>query len=103
MNNSMQAFIGLAVIVIIGLTAAVIYQRLKRRRVRQVRQWLHQYLCARYGELPQGLTIACSDDHLWPVLVSFDNPRTKLRHRLQFACPGPPSTFGLLAELEERR
>jgi hypothetical protein len=38
------------------------------------------YLCVRYGELPNPLSINCSDDPLWPVLVAFDTP----------ACRDPP-------------
>jgi hypothetical protein len=48
------------------------------------------------------LNVNCSDDPLWPVLVSFDDPRTGIRHRLQFACSGQQSTFSLRAETEDK-
>jgi hypothetical protein len=53
--------------------------------------------------VPGRLTINCTDDRQWPVLVAFDDPRTGIRHNLQFDCAGSPSSYSLLTEEEENR
>ncbi len=90
----------------LGLTALVTfvgYRWRQRRRVVRVKRWVSDYLLRRYGEIPGSLSIDCSDDVLWPVLVAFDAPRTGVRHRLQFQCGGAPSTFALHSERQEGR
>ena len=69
--------------------------------MRRVEKWVKEYLCVRYGQLPNPLSINCSDDQLWPVLVAFDTPRTGIRHSLQFTCGATHPTFVLLSEKEE--
>ena len=44
----------------------------------------------------------CSDDPLWPVLVTFTDPRTGLRQRLQFDYRGAGSPLALLSEKEDQ-
>ena len=103
MGSSTALLIGVAAV---GLTAAagfVVYRWRQQERIRRVEKWVKDYLCVRYGELPQRLRINCSDDALWPVLVAFDAPRTGSRHSLQFTCAGAESTFALLAEKEAQR
>ena len=60
---------------------------------------MRDILLARYGQPPTHLTIHCTDDRLWPVLVAFRHP-TGARHRLQFACHGGTATLALLSEEE---
>jgi hypothetical protein len=95
--------IGLAGLAVAALAAFALYRWWQRRHVRQVGEWVKGYLTARYGALPERLHVNCSDDSLWPVLVAFDGPRPGTRHRLQFACAGPPATYALLSEKEEER
>jgi hypothetical protein len=100
MGSSAELVIGMAGLVATALAAFAVYRWRQRQRVRQVERWVREYLAVRYGALPNHPSINCSDDPLWPVLVAFDNPRTGTRHHLQFACPGPPSTFALLSAEE---
>jgi hypothetical protein len=86
-----------------ALAGVSLYRWQQRIRVRQVGGSIKDYLVARFGKLPDHLSINCSDDTLWPVLVAFDDARTGSRHSLQFACLGPPSTLSLLSEKEETR
>ena len=59
-----------------------------RGRSARVRGWVRDHLAGRHGGSPPGnLDIACSDDRLWPVLVSFDAPGGGRTH-LRFFCPG---------------
>jgi hypothetical protein len=101
-DGSIGVCIGLAALAVI-VTAYALYRREQRRRARLVVGWVKDYLFKRYGRLPDRLSIDCSDDRLWPVLVSFDNPNAAARHRLQLACPGGSSTLSLLSEREEAR
>jgi hypothetical protein len=101
MEKSTELLIGVATLALVALVAFALYRRRQRHRVRRVEGWVKDYLCARYGELPTRLSINCSDDHLWPVLVAFNAPRTGIRHRLQFTCGATHSTFELSAEKEE--
>src|SRR5437879_3622257 len=100
--ESVQGLIGAAVLVPALLAAFAVYRWRQRERGRQVDGRVKDFLSSRYGELPSDLNVNSSDDPLWPVLVSFHNPRTGIRHRLQFACPGPASTLFFLSEKEDR-
>lgn len=102
MKDSTDLLVGIATPA--GAGAAFLFYRWRQRqRVRRVRAWVTASLAARYGELPDPAPIDCSDGLSWPVLVDFEAPRTGNRHRLQFSCRGPQSTFALLSEKEERR
>ena len=101
MEKSTELWIGIATLALVALAALAVYRRRQRHRVRRVEGWVKDYLSARYGELPNRLSINCSDDPLWPVLVAFNAPRTGIRHRLRFTCGAAHSTFALLAEKEE--
>ena len=92
MARSTEALIGMAALALTALTAFTVYRRRKRQRVLLVRAGVEGWLSDRYGGLPKDLTIDCSDGPLWPVLVTFDEPRTGTRRLLQFACNGQPST-----------
>jgi len=98
MNQSTQLVIGLTGAAITALVAFAVYQWQQRARVRRVEAWVGGYLTDRYGAPLGDLTVHCSDDPLWPVLAAFADPRTGVRHRLQFACAGRPSTFALVSE-----
>jgi hypothetical protein len=88
---------------LVALAAFAFYRWHQRKRVSWVQGRVREYLVARYGVLPTHLDINCSEDPLWPVLVSFDSPRAGFRHTLQFSCSGSASTFSLLSEKEEGR
>jgi hypothetical protein len=103
MDRSAEVSIGMAVLALTALAAGAVYRWRMRDRVRRVETWVKGYLSDRYGGLPDRLTINCSDDRTWPVLVGFDNLGTGTWHRLQFGCWGQPSTFSLLAEAEDQR
>jgi hypothetical protein len=101
--GSGQALIWMAGLAITALAAFAVYRWRQRQRVRRVETWVKDYVSVHYGGPPDHLNINCSDDPLWPVFVGFNNPRTGVRHNLQFACPGPPATFSLLSEKEHPR
>ena len=101
MEKSTAMLIRLATLGLLTLIGFAVYRRRQRQRVCRVEGWVKDYLCARYGELPNQLSINCSDDPLWPVLVAFNAPRTGIRHRLQFTCGATRSTFALLADVDE--
>lgn len=103
MEKSIEVLIGMAALGLAATAAFAVYRWRQRNRVRRVEKWVKDYLCARYGELPNPLSINCSDDPLWPVLVAFDTPRTGIRHSMQFTCGGRDSTYALLSEKEEER
>jgi hypothetical protein len=103
MERSLEALIGMAGVAFVALAVFALYRRQQRQRVRRVESRVKDYLVVRYGELPNDLSINCSDDALWPVLVSFDDAHTGRRHRLQFGCWGPVSTLSLLSEKEDER
>jgi hypothetical protein len=102
MTNS-GLLIAVAALAVTALAAFAVYRWRQRQRVRRVEQWVKDYLSVRYDGQPGRLSIDCSDDPLWPVLVAFDDPRTGAHHRLRFTCAGPASTFSLQAEQEELR
>jgi hypothetical protein len=102
MGGSAAVLIGVAGSVA-GLIAYAVHRRRQRGRARRVEQWVRGYLAGRYGEVPARLHVNCSDDRLWPVLVDFSSPRTGVRHRLRFDCPGAGSSLSLLSEEEGSR
>jgi len=102
MDSRVGTLVGIA-LVLVALAAFAVYRWQQRKRVRWVEGRVREYLVERYGGLPNHLNINCSEDPLWPVLVSFDDPRTGTRNRLQFSCSGPASTFSLFSEKEEGR
>jgi len=101
MDRSMQLLVGVAAGSVTSLLAYAIYRWRQRRRAHLVGKWVREYLCGQYGEVPVPLHVNCSDDRLWPVMVDFSSPRTGVRHRLQFACPGAGASFALLSDREE--
>jgi hypothetical protein len=101
MEKSLVALIGMAGVALAALGIFALYRWQQRKRVRRVKNGVKDYLVLRYGELPNDLNINCSDDALWPVLVSFDDSHTGRRHRLQFGCWGPVSTLSVLSEKED--
>lgn len=98
--TSVATLVGMAVLAVGGLVAFATYRWLQRRRVRQVERCVRDYLVGRYGTLPEGLHVNCSDDTHWPVLVDFKEPSSGARRRLQFSCPGADSSFSLLQDKE---
>jgi hypothetical protein len=102
MDTRVEILIGIAAVTVAVLFAYAIYRMRQRRRVHRVEMRVKEYLCGRFGDLPASLHIDCSDDRLWPVLVDFANPRTGVRHRLQFHCPGAGSSLALLSDKEEK-
>ena len=98
MATGFEALIGMAALVAVALGTFTLYWWQQQRRVRRVEGWVRDYLYERYGKLPVGLRVDCSDDRLWPVLVDFDDPTNGGQRRLQFSCPGPRSAFSLLRE-----
>jgi len=101
MGTGIEVFVGVAALS--ALAAFAFYRWRTRQRVRRVEEWATDYLVARHGAPLGNLHVNCSDDPLWPVLASCDNPRTGARHSLRFSCPGAPSTFTLESETEEPR
>src|SRR5437899_1449737 len=69
---------------LIAVVTVLVYRKGRRRRALRVETAARKYLSDRYGGPPNNLTINCSDDALWPVLVAFVHPKTGVRHRLQF-------------------
>jgi hypothetical protein len=103
MDQSVVVLIGAAIAAVAGLAAFSAYRWVQRRRVRMVKQWVTSYLFTRFGEPLDEVSVACTDDRRWPVLANFDDPRTKIRHRLQFQCSGSGPAFELLSETQESR
>lgn len=94
--------IGIVLLALAAFIAYAIYRRHQRIRGGRVERWVKKYLVSRDGVLPQHLTINCTADPLWPVLVGFDDIRTGNQHRLQFHCPGPDVGFSLISEKREK-
>jgi len=84
----------------LALAAFAVYRWRQERRVDRITTWVTEYVLAHYGQVPAPLQINCTDDHLWPVLVAFDCPRSGTRRRLQFSCAGAPSTYALVSVKE---
>ncbi len=94
---------GVTVVFVLVLAIATIcgffvYRWRQQQRVRDVNLKIKDYLRGRFGRVPDNLTINCSDDPLWPILVSFTTAPYDDKHRLQFMCAGPISTLALLTE-----
>ncbi len=98
MERVAEVLILAAALALLALTGYAVHGWRRRRRVRRVEGWVRDYLAARYARLPDRLTIDCSADPLWPVLVNFADPRTGARRHLRFACPGAPASFALISE-----
>jgi hypothetical protein len=92
---------------ILGLLAAIAaagtYRWLQHRRTSRIESWVEAHLLVRYGKLPESLHIQCTNDRLWPILVSYDHPLSGDHHRLQFLCQETESTFRLVSETTDRR
>ncbi len=99
----MEVLIGLAVLAVLALVAFAGWWWRRGRRSRRLERWVKGYLVKRYGHVPEGLHVNCSDDQFWPLLVCFRCPRDGARHHLEFGCSGPFSTFVLLSETQEKR
>lgn len=103
MEQSVAALVGMAGLALTALAAFALYRWAQRKRVRRVERWVGDYLTARYGGIPDGFHVNCSDDRLWPVLVDFADPHTGTRHYLQFSCTGPQTSLSLLSEKKDQR
>jgi hypothetical protein len=103
MDMSLELLLGMTGLGITALTAFAVYRWHRRARALRVRGWVEEFLAARYGGRPDRLSVDCSDDALWPVLVAFEGPGTGTRHRLQFSCGGRPRALTLLSEVEDKR
>ena len=101
MDRNVEVLMGMAALAVGPVAVVAAYRWLQRGRVRRIKAWVGRYLSDRYGVLPGRLKINCSDDPLWPVFVGFDHPRNGMRHSLQFACAGRPSTYSLRSETDE--
>lgn len=100
MDRNVGVLIAMACMAVVALAAVIVYRWGQRGRIRRIKAWVGRYLSDRYGALPSRLTINCSDDPLWPVLVGFDHPTSGMRHSLQFACAGRPSAYSLQSETD---
>jgi hypothetical protein len=87
----------------VALAAFAYYSWRCRERSRGVKAWVESYLRDRFGNSLERVSVNCSDDRSWPVLVGFDDVQTGLRHRLRFHCPGSPSSMRLESEQSEPR
>ena len=57
----------------VALAAFACYRWRQSRRVRGVNEWIGAYLRDRFGGPLDRVSINCSDDRLWPVLVGCDD------------------------------
>lgn len=96
--NSQAQTAAIVALVFAALAAFALYRWRQRRRACEVKRRVEEYLLARYGAVPPGVDVNCSNDPLWPVLVDFDHLRTGARHRLQFHCGPPASPLSLTSE-----
>src|SRR5690348_1089229 len=78
-----------------ALTAFAMYRWRQRQRIRRIKEWIDEFLVARFSVLPKNLTVNCSDDLFWPIMVDFDDPHSGAPQRLQFVCGKARSTFAL--------
>jgi hypothetical protein len=100
MEKHLPLFFMVAAVAAVALAAFAFYRWRQMGRVRGVNEWIGAYLRDRFGSPLDRMSVNCSDDRLWPVLVGFDDPRTGLRHRLRFSCPGSAATLSLHSEEE---
>jgi hypothetical protein len=84
MENIAEVLIGMAALGLSAVAVFVVYRGWQQNRACRIENWVKDYLRVRYGELPDPLSINCSNDPLWPVLVAFDAPSTGIRHSMQF-------------------
>jgi hypothetical protein len=75
-DKQVEVLVGMTAAALVAVLAALAYRRGRRRRALRVEASARKYLSGRYGALPKNLTVNCSDDALWPVLVAFDHPQT---------------------------
>lgn len=87
----------------LALAAFAYYRWRCRQRAQGVEAWVGAYLRDRFGDSLGHVSVNCSDDTYWPVLVGFDDVRTGMRHRLRFHCPGSPSSMRLESEQSQPR
>lgn len=100
MSNTFEVLMGIGALVV-AIVSFVVYRSVQRARVIRVKAWIKDFLSGRYGGLPEHLSINCTDDQRWPVLVEFSRPLSATRHRLQFMCSGDSSNYKLASEKEE--
>lgn len=92
--------IGVALLAIAAFSG---YRWYQVQRTERIGTWIRKYLSDRYGQLPDPLSIQCTDDTHWPVLVAFRTANGQTRHRLQFACARATSRFALVSHVQEDR
>jgi hypothetical protein len=97
-DKQVEVLVGVAAAALVALLVVVAYRRGRRRRALRVEAAVGKYLSGRYGALPKNLTVNCSDDALWPVLVAFDHPQTGARHRLEFGVREQDASVSLISE-----
>lgn len=90
MRNDLAILI--AALAAVSVIAFVLYRLKNGERVRAVKERVRDHLRNYYGEVPGELTVNCSDDDRWPILVSFVEPRSHSVKRLQFKCSRSVST-----------
>ncbi len=102
MERVAEVLIPAAALASLALAAYVGYAWRRRSRVRRAEGWVRDYLMARYGGLPDRLSIDCSADPLWPVLVNFTEQQTGARRHLRFSWAGGAAPPELTSEREPR-
>jgi hypothetical protein len=98
MDQQAEVLIGVAATALAVVAAVAVYRRGRRRRALRVEASARKYLSDRYGALPKNVTVNCSDDALWPVLVAFDHPQAGVRHRLEFGVREQDASVSLISE-----
>jgi hypothetical protein len=83
MGTNGGVLVGAALAASSALAAFAAYGRRQRRRVRAVTESFAWFSYGRHGGPRDELRVNCTDDPPWPLLVSFDDPRTGMRHRTQ--------------------
>src|SRR4051812_793290 len=86
-----------------ALAAFAFHRWRQERRTRGIKAWVEGVLRDRFGTSLERVTINCSEDATWPVLVGFDDVQKGTRHRLRFDCMGSSSTYRLESEQSEGR
>ena len=103
MNYSIEMMLTVGIVAVTALAGFASYRWQQRNRVRAVKLWVEKYLFVREGMPPLRLKINCSDDQLWPVLVSYDDTRTGNKHSMRFHCQGSQTEYALLSETISKR
>src|SRR5690348_6041143 len=101
MEKGTAALLGTAALAAAALAAFLVSRWRQRNRVRRVAEWVTDHLVSRYGGPLENLNVNCSDDPLWPVLVTCDDPRTRTRHSRRLSCAELASAFSLTSEKSE--